>query len=123
MSDRQSNQTLHYSLDRAEEARAKLRDQLADSADADAVAPYLGTFTNEALGQIVLELDDGTLTLDAGEFKLELSPRVGEDGKVVAYRSITAGLGLEFQFAKDDDGNPVIVPGTPPYEYTFGKVD
>ena len=86
-------QTLHYSLDRAEEARAKLRDQVADRADPDAVAPHLGTFTNEALGRIVVELDDGTLTLDADEFKLELVPRVGEDGKVLAYKSVTTGLG------------------------------
>jgi hypothetical protein len=119
----EADEALQYLLARTEEALAKLREQLADSADPDAVASYLGRYTNEALGEIVVEFEGGTLTLDAGEFVLELLPRVGEDGNVIAYRSVTTGLGGEFQFSQDDDGNPVIVLGSPPYEYTFERVD
>ena len=70
-----------------------------------------------------LQFREGSLTLDAGEFVLELLPRVGEDGEVVAYQSVTTVLGYEFQFGEDDSGNPVIVLGRPPYEYRFGKVE
>jgi hypothetical protein len=41
---------------------------------------------------------------------------------VIAYRSVTTGLGYEFQFSEDDDGNPAIILGSPPYEYRFEKV-
>jgi CubicO group peptidase (beta-lactamase class C family) len=111
-----------YMLERTQEALAKLREQLADSADPDAVAPYLGKYSNDALGEIVVQFEGSTLTLDAGEFVLELLPRVGEDGEVIAYRSVTTGLGYEFQFSEDDDGNPAIILGSPPYEYRFEKV-
>jgi CubicO group peptidase (beta-lactamase class C family) len=110
-------------LERMEEALAKVREQLADSADPNAVAPYLGKYTNDALGEIVVRFEEGSLTLDAGEFVVELLPRVGEDGEVIAYTSVTTGLGGEFQFSVDDDGNPAIVNGSPPREYRFEKVE
>ena len=71
----------------------------------------------------MVQFEDSTLTLDAGEFVLELLPRVGEDGEVSAYWSVTTGLGFAFQFSEDDDGTPAIILGSPPYEYRFGKVE
>jgi len=43
--------------------------------------------------------------------------------EVEAYRSVTPGLGGEFQFSEDDDGNPIIIIGEGAYEYIFEKVE
>jgi len=45
--------------------------------DPAVLAPYLGTYTNEALGQVTLTLKDGKFVLDAGEFASQLR-RVGD---------------------------------------------
>ena len=37
--------------------------------DQAAVAPYLGRYTNDALGEITIELEDGKLIMDVGEFR------------------------------------------------------
>ena len=63
-------------------------------------------------GEIVIQFNGGQLTLDAGEFALELLPLVGEDGEVIAYRSVTTGLGGEFQFVSDEEDRPVILAAT-----------
>ena len=38
------------------------------------VAPYLGRYTHDVLGEVNIELGDGTLIFDAGEFRAELWP-------------------------------------------------
>lgn len=108
-------------LDQQEQQLAELQRQVQDRVEPEAVAPYLGVFTNAALGEITLALEGETLTLDAGEFQMELLPRVNDDGEVT-YFSVTTGLGGEFQFREDDQGEPIIVLGGGAYEYTFTKV-
>lgn len=117
------DELIQFYIDRIEEALAELNAQIVDGVDPEAVAPYIGVYTNDALGEIIITLDDdGVLTLDAGEFLMELLPKVDEDGEVEAYRSVTPGLGGEFQFSEDDDGNPIIIIGEGAYEYIFEKV-
>lgn len=117
------DELVQFYIDRIEEALAELNEQIKDSVAPDAVAPYIGVYTNEALGQITIALQDGVLTLDAGEFLMELLPKVDEDGEVEAYRSVTPGLEGEFQLSEDDDGNPIIILGEGAYEYIFEKVE
>jgi len=118
------DELIQFYIDRTEEALAELNAQIADSVDPEAVAPYVGVYANDALGEIIITLDDDdVLTLDAGEFLMELLPKVDEDGEVEAYRSVTPGLGGEFQFSEDDDGNPIIIIGEGAYEYIFDKVE
>jgi len=117
------DELVQFYIDRIEEALAELNEQIKDSVDPDAVAPYIGVYTNEALGQITIALQDGVLTLDTGEFLMELLPKVDEDGEVEAYRSVTPGLGGEFQLSEDDDGNPIIILGEGAYDYIFEKVE
>ncbi len=114
---------VRFAIDRAQEAVAEVVEQLKDSADPDAVTPYVGRFTNKALGEITVELRDGMLILDAGEFQVELRPQVDEDGEVVVYQVVTTGVALlGFEFTEDADGNPTIVHGRGVAEYTFEKV-
>ncbi len=117
------DELIQVALDRGEEQLAELKAQMRDSVDPEAVAPYVGVYTNDALGEIIIALsDDGVLTLDAGEFQLELLPRV-KDEEVVGYLSVTVGLGAEFQFEEDDDGNLTVTLGAGVVEYVFKKVE
>src|SRR5215213_4834978 len=50
--------------------RAELQRQLAP-VDPAAVAPYLGRYTHDILGEVEITLGDGTLIFDAGEFQAE----------------------------------------------------
>lgn len=52
---------------------AEMAPLLADL-DPATVAPYLGAYHNEALGDITLRLQEGKLSLDAGEIVMELRP-------------------------------------------------
>jgi CubicO group peptidase (beta-lactamase class C family) len=117
-----TGEQLQVSIRQTEEALANLRGQLSENIDPDAVAPYLGTFTNDGLGEITVELQSGLLTLDAGEFQMELMPQMGDEGEVIAYRSVTPGfLAMAFEFSEDDYGNPIIVRGSGENEYIFVK--
>jgi hypothetical protein len=117
------DEQVQFAVDRTQETVAEVVEQLKDSVEPDAVAPYLGLFSNKALGEITVELEDGTLILDAGEFQVELRPQVDEVGEVTAYRAVTTGVPLlGFEFTEDDDGNPTIVYGRGVAEYTFEKV-
>jgi CubicO group peptidase (beta-lactamase class C family) len=51
--------------------RAELQRQLAP-VDPAAVAPYLGRYTHDVLGEVEITLGDGRLIFDAGEFQAEL---------------------------------------------------
>ncbi len=107
-----------------ESIRQSLQDAAAglqDGIDSDAVAPYLGTFTNAELGMITLRLSKGRLTVDAGEFVSELRvfvSRMGRTSYVIFDPPIT---GLPFDLTTDADGNPIIVLETPTDTYTFRR--
>ena len=92
--------------------------------DPDAVTPYLGRYTNDALGEIIIELEDGNLIMDVGEFRSELRLKADEDGEVTGYiLSDGVGLGTPLQFSGVDEGNPIVVLGEGVDEYTFQKVE
>lgn len=109
-----------------EETRRSIADanaRLAKGIDADAVAPFLGAYRNEALGAIVLSLQDGRLLLDAGEFTGELRRLVSDSGRV-SYVVIDPPLaGIPFLFQLDGSGNPTIVLPNLPDTYLFRRSD
>jgi CubicO group peptidase (beta-lactamase class C family) len=92
---------------------------LKPGADPEQVAPYLRAFTNPALGDIVLSMVDGRLMLDAGEFAVELRPRVDEAGGAVFVAYGPPLTGVSFEFKHNEDGKPAIVLLAPPDSYTF----
>ena len=84
----------------------------------------MGRYTNDALGQILIELEDGKLIMDVGEFRSELRSKTDEDGEVTSYMiSDGVGLGTPLQFSGVDEGNPIVVLGEGVLEYTFQKVE
>ncbi len=92
---------------------------LKPGADPEQVAPYLRSFTNPALGDIVLSITGGKLMLDAGEFAVELRPRAQQAGTPVYVAFGPPLTGVPFEFTQAADGKPAIVLLAPPDAYTF----
>jgi CubicO group peptidase (beta-lactamase class C family) len=80
--------------------------------DAAAVAPYLGRYTNSALGEVQLRLEGERLVLDAGEVRSALRPLVDEAGQVTAYVFADpplAGAPTPVTLRQGADGRPEVV--------------
>lgn len=106
-------------LAQAEEQFAAILADLSDEIDAEAVEPYLGTYTNDALGAITLSLVDSELILDAGEFQTTLWAVTSEDAEPNTYIMSNAPLPTTPVSLRDEDGEPVVVVGQSIAEYTF----
>jgi CubicO group peptidase (beta-lactamase class C family) len=87
--------------------------------DAAGVAPYLGAYHNEALGDITLRLEDGKLSLDAGEIVMELRPLAKPLGpaQYIAFDSALASLPVALGRDKDDQPTVTLLY-TPPFVFT-----
>jgi CubicO group peptidase (beta-lactamase class C family) len=108
-----------------EQEKKGLAEAQADQIDLDVetVTPFVGTYTNDALGEITIALDGDTLTMDADEFKSELLAYTRDDITVyVPSEPPLAGDGSAggFEFKLDGDA-PVIELASPPDVYTFVK--
>jgi hypothetical protein len=93
------------------------------------VAPYLGRYTHDVLGEVNIELGDGTLIFDAGEFRAELWPlRDAQTGETTYVTSDLPLSGVStVTFAAEGD-TPVMTCTDPTtgeaYVFTFiGRVD
>jgi CubicO group peptidase (beta-lactamase class C family) len=111
-----------FALESLAKADQDLSLELLPGADPEAVAPYLGTFSNPALGDMTLSMTGDHLMMDAGEFATELRPRVDADGRTtyIMYGPLWAGYVLEFKQGPDG-GEPSIVVLSPPDKYVFTR--
>jgi CubicO group peptidase (beta-lactamase class C family) len=107
---------------------AQIQAQLGQ-ADPAAVGPYLGRYTNPALGEIQLRLEGSTLILDGGEIRSALRPLMDEAGNVVAYvftDAPLAGAPAPIMLQQDANGQPEIVvsvEGEGAATYTFTRLE
>lgn len=82
--------------------------------DPAAVTPFLGTYTNPALGDLTLTLRGDSLTFTSGPYRSALLPQMAEDGSVAGYLIVDPPLsgfppqGV-FTFEAGDDGQPHVV--------------
>ncbi len=84
---------------------------LRPNVDLQAVTPYLGTFTNDKLGEISLNLENDKLMLTTGGLTSEIRP-LSVTGRTVFVLSDIPWVVLgqwRLQFETDSDGNPSIV--------------
>lgn len=92
--------------------------------DSAALETFLGTYQNDALGEITLSLNGNTLLMDAGEIKSALQPYDADGRTVYAFAdppiasAATAGFGFELRI---DGETPVIDFLVPPDVYTFTR--
>ena len=111
-----------FGLAASRDAIAELAAELIDIED-ELVAPYLGQYSNDVLGEIAIELANGELIMDVGEFRTMLRSKAGDDGVHASYiLSDSTLLGLPLQLVESDTGNPIVVLGVGVVEYTFQKV-
>jgi CubicO group peptidase (beta-lactamase class C family) len=107
-----------------EQEKKGLADVQADRVelDVDMVAPFVGTYSNAALGDITIALNGETLTMDAGEFKSALLAYTKDDKTVYAPSEPPLASGAEggFEFKMVGEA-PVIELASPPDVYTFTK--
>ncbi len=92
-----------------------------DAADFSGVEPFVGEYANDALGAVTIEVDQGRLWLDSGEFRTELRPMPG--GAATAYVMADppmAGLPVELRL---DGDMPTVIVGTGATEYTFTAIE
>jgi CubicO group peptidase (beta-lactamase class C family) len=77
-----------------------------------AVAPHQGHYTNPAMGDVNLSIQDGKLVLDTGGYRSELQAQVDDTGRVIGYGLIEpplGGPGLSVTFRHGSDGRPEMV--------------
>ena len=118
----ETQRQLDFYLEQIKQQTDELMQQIGDTVDAAAVEPYLGEFTNDALGKIDVSMEDGKLMLDAGEFRTQLLPYSDKEGELQGYIQTDPPLqGAVYRLEEDADGAPVIVLGRAAVEYTFTK--
>jgi CubicO group peptidase (beta-lactamase class C family) len=116
-------QTLEFALSQEASGLEGLQASFVEL-DAAAVEPFVGTYQNDALGEMTLSLDGDTLLMDAGEIKSALQPYDVDGRTVYAFSDpplasgATAGFGFEL---KMDGETPVVDFIVPPDVYTFVK--
>jgi CubicO group peptidase (beta-lactamase class C family) len=113
-----------YALEQATAQTTSFAAQLGDSVDTAAISPFLGRYTNEALGEVILSLEGDALTLDAGEFRLQLLPLRGAESQTQGYLIVDPPVaGVNVTFA-DAGGQPTLTLASDGLEpYTFIKVE
>ena len=113
------DELLEFQLDLIAEAQGEFADSLVDEIDRESIEPYLGAYTHEALGDVMLEWEDDRLFLDVGELRTEIRASEDEEEEI-RYITVTPPLtGLPVEFSQDEDGNPTITFGIGVVEYIF----
>lgn len=94
--------------------------------DPDRFAPFLGEWENEALGRVTLELEDGQLYLDAGEFRTALYelPAGLESMSITLFVTADPPLvGLRVTLRIDPPGLAAMTVGEGAHTYPFARTD
>jgi hypothetical protein len=95
----------------------------ARTIDVAAVGPFAGAYTNAALGGIRLDVENGDLYVDIGEFRMAL--RASPDAPAGTLVFLTADpplAGLRFELRVDDAGEATVILGGGAYTYVFTPV-
>lgn len=115
---------MQFAYEQLQEQAAR-PEELRDAVDPAAVAAYLGTYTNEALGELTLRLDGDVLVADVGEFAMPLLPLAEEDNpdELAGYLAMEPPLlGLLFELSENEAGAPIVEFGQGAVAYTFARV-
>jgi hypothetical protein len=75
--------------------------------DPEAIAPFLGSYHNDVLGEINLVLhDDHTLWVDFGEYESAIRPLVLEENQFIFFESIF--MGKTIQMTMNPEEKPML---------------
>jgi hypothetical protein len=102
-----------------DDAQAKLNERLAVELDVAAVEPFVGLWSNPALGGLELLLEEGRLIADVGEFRTTLLPRVDDEGNPDGFLLADPPLpGFALRLEMEGE-SPKVVLGEGLTEYVF----
>ena len=73
--------SIDFLLAQTEASFAELQALMQERTDAEAVEPFLGRYSNDALGEITLLFEDEQLVMDVGEFRSPMRPIVDRHGR------------------------------------------
>ena len=75
--------------------------------DPDKIAPFLGSYHNDELGDVKLVLhEDNTLWVDFGEYESSIRPLVLEENQFIFYESVFIGKAIQLRM--NADGTPTM---------------
>lgn len=116
-------ETLTFVLDTSAESNQEFAESLLDEIDTDVVTPYIGTLSNEVLGDITLTFEDGVLTLDTGEIITTVVATQDEETGEITYLTADPPVtGFPLEFETNEDGTPTIVIDIATDVYVFTLV-
>lgn len=100
----------------------------ASAVDPATVEPFLGNYTNPALGEVELRLEEETLVMDAGEFTLEVRAQTAAEDAAESpadrYIIYSAPLiGELVQLVANEAGEPTLILGQGAVQYQFEPVE
>ncbi len=96
----------------------EIKSTMQESIDHQVIEPYLGTYVNDVLGDVVIEWQDDRLIFDAGEFAAEIRSFEEEDQAGYGlYDSVFAGLSVEFEGAETNECVFTIGAGVNEYQF------
>jgi hypothetical protein len=106
--EHEADESVAFSLRQTEEALAEIAASIGPAPEEAAISPFLGTYTNPALGEITLSWDGERLILDGGEIVGEVRTATGEMARSGDY-VLTEGpfLGMSINLNQTDAGPEV----------------
>lgn len=115
----ENDRQIVYAEQQTEQAKTQVTEQLADRADRNAAAPYVGQYENQALGKITIAFEGERLYLDAGEFRTELRPAKQVVGAPVYFMFDPPLAGLRVDLRRNGGGQPEVVIEAGTDQYVF----
>jgi CubicO group peptidase (beta-lactamase class C family) len=110
--------TFSYRLAVQQKTNQALAALLQNHLDWTAINPFLGSYHNDALGDITLANQNDKLVLKAGGYSNELSATI-QKGTYLTTNGILTSVPLEF--TQDASGKPQVVVAVPPDVYEFTR--
>jgi CubicO group peptidase (beta-lactamase class C family) len=123
-----TDEEFQFSFNLIRDQYLEIGDKIEQTAEPEIAALVTGTYTNDALGEVTISLnDDGVLIFDAEDFQSEMwlytDDDEAEDEAVdfLLYEPPLNGLGISFE--PDDDGIYQMTLGGGVNEYAFERVE
>lgn len=115
---------LEFTLAQMQDTIQELQSLLVQQDDPTDLEPFVGRYTNDALGDVVLALENGRLMMDAGEFRAEVRGVLDREGRPDGYVVIDAPVaGLPVALEHDEQGEPVVRLGSGAISYLLERVE
>jgi hypothetical protein len=117
----EAEEQIAFALQQVEQTKTQVAAQLAEPADRDEAAPYLGRYQNPALGEVAIVFENGIFALHAGEIRAELRRVISPTGDALYAMFDPPIAGLTFVFRERIDGSYefAIQAGTEEYVFTL----